>query len=303
MAKQQFTIAEFLHLAIEIVDILGQIHQQHIIHKDINPSNIILNQQTGKLKLIDLGISTTLSRENSTFRNSNVLEGTLAYISPEQTGRMNRAIDYRTDFYSLGIAFYELLTGQLPFPTNDVLELVHCHIAKQPTPPQELNLEVPPIISAIVLKLMAKNAEERYLSAYKLKADLQECLRQWQSKDRIDPFPIDRHNISDRFQISQKLYGREREISVLLAAFDRVSQGASEMMLVSGYSGMGKTVLIQEIYKPLTRQRGYFIAGKFDQFQRDTPYASLIQAFRSLVRQLLTESDTKISQWREKLQA
>jgi serine/threonine protein kinase len=303
IAKKQFTIAEFLHLAIEIVDILGQIHQQHIIHKDINPSNIILNQQTGKLKLIDFGISTTLSRENLTFRNPNVLEGTLAYISPEQTGRMNRAIDYRTDFYSLGITFYELLTGQLPFPTNDVLELVHCHIAKQPTPSHELKPEVPPIISAIVLKLMAKNAEERYLSAYKLKADFQECLRQWHSKDRIDPFPIDRHNISDRFQIPQKLYGREREISVLLAAFDRVSQGASEMMVVSGYSGIGKTVLIQEIYKPLTRQRGYFIAGKFDQFQRDTPYASLIQAFRSLVRQLLTQSDTQISKWREKLQA
>src|SRR6476661_3362455 len=303
IAKKQFTIAEFLNLAIEIVDILGQIHQQHIIHKDINPSNIILNQQTGKLKLIDFGISTTLSRENSTFRNPNVLEGTLAYISPEQTGRMNRAIDYRTDFYSLGITFYELLTGQLPFPMKDVLELVHCHIAKQPTPLHELNPEVPPIISAIVLKLMAKNAEERYLSAYPLKADLQECLRQWQSKEQIDPFPIARHDISDRFQIPQKLYGREREISALLAAFERVSQGTSEMMLVSGYSGIGKTVLIQEIYKPLTRQRGYFIAGKFDQFQRDIPYASLIQAFRSLIRQLLTESNAEISKCREKLQA
>jgi serine/threonine protein kinase len=303
IAKKEFTISEFLHLAIEIVDILGQIHQQHIIHKDINPSNIILNQQTGKLKLIDFGISTTLSRENPTFRNPNVLEGTLAYISPEQTGRMNRTIDYRTDFYSLGITFYELLTGQLPFPTNDVLELVHCHIAKQPTPPHELKPEVPPIISTIVLKLMAKNAEERYLSAYQIKADLLECLRQWQSKEQIDPFPIERHDISDRFQISQKLYGREREISSLLAAFDRVSQGTSEMMLVSGYSGIGKTVLIQEIYKPLTQQRGYFISGKFDQFQRDTPYASLIQAFRSLVRQLLTESDAQISKWRDKIQA
>ncbi|MEG4417001.1 AAA family ATPase [Microcoleus sp. LAD1_D5] len=303
IAKKQFTIAEFLHLAIEIVDILGQVHQQHIIHKDINPSNIILNQQTGKLKLIDFGISTTLSRENPIFRNQNVLEGTLAYISPEQTGRMNRAIDYRTDFYSLGITFYELLTGQLPFPTNDVLELVHCHIAKQPTPPHGLKPEVPPIISTIVLKLMAKNAEERYLSAYKIKEDLQECLRQWQSKEQIDSFPVDRHEISDRFQIPQKLYGREREISALLAAFERVSQGTSEMMLVSGYSGIGKTVLIQEIYRPLTRQRGYFISGKFDQFQRDTPYASLIQAFRSLVRQLLTESEAEISKWREKLQA
>src|SRR6476469_9061422 len=253
IAKKQFTMAEFLHLAIEIVDILGQVHQQHIIHKDINPSNIVLNQQTGKLKLIDFGISTTLSRENPTFLNPNVLEGTLAYLSPEQTGRMNRRIDYRTDFYSLGITFYELLTGQLPFPTNDVLELVHCHIAKQPTAPHEVKPEIPPIISAIALKLMAKNAEERYLSAYQLKADLQECLRQWQSKEQIDPFPVDQHEIADRFQISQKMYGREREIFALLAAFDRVSQGTSERLLVSGYSGIGKTVLIQEIYKPLTR--------------------------------------------------
>ncbi|NEQ84225.1 MAG: AAA family ATPase, partial [Moorea sp. SIO2I5] len=280
--KQEFTIAEFLHLAIKIVDILGQVHQQHIIHKDINPSNIILNQNTGKLKLIDFGISTTLSREISTFRNPNVLEGTLAYISPEQTGRMNRAIDYRTDFYSLGVTFYELLTGQLPFPSNDVLELVHCHIAKQPTRPQELKPEIPPILSALLLKLMAKNAEERYLSAYRIKADLEECLRQWQTKGQIDAFLIDQHNVSDQFQIPQKLYGREQEISTLLAAFDRVSQGASEIMLVSGYSGIGKSVLIQEVYKPLTRQNGYCISGKFDQFQRDIPYASLIQAFRSL---------------------
>ena len=300
--KQEFTIAEFLHLAIEIVDILGQVHQQHIIHKDINPANIILNQHTGKLKLIDFGISTTLSREISTFRNPNVLEGTLAYISPEQTGRMNRAIDYRSDFYSLGITFYELLTGQLPFPTNDVLELVHCHIAKQPTPPHKLRPEVPAIISALVLKLMTKNAEDRYLSAYKIKADLEECLRQWQTKGQIDAFLINQHQVSEQLQIPEKLYGREQEISTLLTAFERVSQGASEMMLVSGYSGIGKSVLIQEVYKPLTRQRGYFIAGKFDQFQRDIPYASLIQAFRSLVQQLLTESETEINHWREKLQ-
>ena len=269
---------------------------------DLNPSNIILNQNTGKLKLIDFGISTTLSREISTFRNPNVLEGTLAYISPEQTGRMNRAIDYRTDFYSLGVTFYELLTGQLPFPSNDVLELVHCHIAKQPTPPQELKPEIPAIISALLLKLMAKNAEERYLSAYRIKADLEDCLRQWQTKGQIDAFVIDQHNVSDQFQIPQKLYGREQEISTLLAAFERVSQGASEMMLVSGYSGIGKSVLIQEVYKPLTRQHGYFISGKFDQFQRNIPYASLIQAFRSLVQQLLTESEQEIQNWREKLQ-
>ena len=303
IAQQEFTIPEFLHLAIEIVRIVGKLHQQQIIHKDINPSNIVLNQQTKQLKLIDFGISTTLSQENPIFRNPNVLEGTLAYISPEQTGRMNRAIDYRTDFYSLGITFYELLTGQLPFPIDDFWELVHCHLAKQPVPPHQLRSEVPSVISDIVFKLIAKNAESRYLSAYDLETDLQECLRQWQSKAEINSFAVGKDPICDRFRISGKLYGRETEIAALLAAFERVSQGAKEMMLVSGYSGIGKSVLVQEVYKPLTRQRGYFIAGKFDQFQRDIPYASLIQAFRSLVRQLLTESEAEIRHWRSRLQA
>ncbi|MEW6497836.1 MAG: serine/threonine-protein kinase PknK, partial [Cyanobacteriota bacterium] len=294
-------LIDFLTLAIKIIDILGQIHQRYIIHKDINPSNIVFNGKTQQVKLIDFGISTLLSRENSTFRNPNLLEGTLAYISPEQTGRMNRTIDYRTDFYSLGVTFYELLTGKLPFPTSDALELVHYHIAKQPAPPHEHKPEIPPVISEIVLKLMAKNAEDRYQSAHGLKADLEECLRQLPAKSQIDPFPLGQHDVSDRFQIPQKLYGREREIHTLMTAFDRVSQGASEMMLVSGYSGIGKSALVQEVYKPLTCQRGYFIAGKFDQFQRNIPYASLIQAFRSLVRQLLTESVAAIATWREKL--
>ncbi|MEG5038830.1 MULTISPECIES: AAA family ATPase [unclassified Microcoleus] len=300
---RQFTLTEFLSLAIQVVNILGQLHQQHVIHKHINPSNIILNQITGQLKLIDFGISTALSRENSTFRNPNFLEGTLAYISPEQTGRMNRDIDYRTDFYSLGVTFYELLTGQLPFPSQDALELVHCHIARQPTPLQEHKPDIPPALSEIVLKLMSKNAEDRYQSAYGLKADLDKCLQQWQAKGQIDPFPLRQQDVSDKFQIPQKLYGREREINTLLTAFDRVSQGTSETMLVSGYSGIGKSALVQEIYKPITRQRGYFISGKFDQFQRNIPYASLIQAFRSLVLQLLMESEADIATWREKLLA
>ena len=161
----KLALSDFLTLAIEVVNILGQIHQQYIIHKDINLSNIVFNPITRKVKLIDFGISTALSRENSTFRNPNLLEGTLAYISPEQTGRMNRAIDYRTDFYSLGVTFYELLTGQLPFPTQDALELVHCHIARQPTPLHEHKPDIPPVLSEIVLKLMSKNAEDRYQSA------------------------------------------------------------------------------------------------------------------------------------------
>jgi predicted ATPase/class 3 adenylate cyclase len=201
----------------------------------------------------------------------------------------------------LGVTFYELLTGQLPFPTIDVLELVHCHIAKHPTPPHELNPNIPRPVSEVVLKLMAKNAEDRYQSPYSLKADLETCLRQWQTMGRIEPFPLRQHDVSSRFQIPQKLYGREREIELLLAAFERVSQGACELMIVSGYAGIGKSALVQEIHKPITRQRGYFITGKFDQLQRDIPYASLLQAFGLLVRQLLTESEQEIAAWRERL--
>jgi len=277
------------------------LHQRYLIHKDINPSNIILNTTTKQIKLIDFGISTVLSRENTTFRNPNLLEGTLAYLSPEQTGRMNRCIDYRSDFYSLGVTFYELLTGQLPFPMQDALEVVHCHIAKQAVSPHSLKPEIPQQISEIVLKLMAKNAEDRYQSAYGLKSDLETCLRQWETTEQIASFPVGQSDVSDRFEIPQTLYGRETEMATLMAGVERVSQGGSEMMLVAGYSGIGKSALVQEVYKPLTRQHGYFIAGKFDPFQRDIPYASLIEAFQSLVRQLLTESESAIATWRKKL--
>jgi predicted ATPase/GAF domain-containing protein/tRNA A-37 threonylcarbamoyl transferase component Bud32 len=303
MQSEKFTLTEFLSIAIEIVGILGQVHQQHIIHKDINPSNIVFNPTTGSLKLIDFGISTALTQENLTFRNPNVLEGTVAYISPEQTGRMNRVIDYRTDFYSLGVTFYELLTGQLPFPTEDAMELVHCHIARLPAPPHAYKPDIPQTISAIVLKLMAKNAEDRYQSVHELKADLETCLRQWQGKGQIDPFPVGQHDVSDRFLIPQKLYGREEEIETLITAFNRVSLGTKEMMLISGHSGIGKSTLVQEVYKPITAARGYFISGKFDQFQRNIPYAALIQAFRSLVQQVLTETPSAIAIWQEKLLA
>ncbi len=297
----QMPLTDFLTLAISVTDILGQLHQRYLIHKDINPSNIILNSTTKQLKLIDFGISTVLSRENATFSNPNLLEGTLAYLSPEQTGRMNRAIDYRTDFYSLGVTFYELLTGQLPFPMPDALEVVHCHIARQPVPPHTIKPDIPQPISDVVMKLMAKNAEDRYQSTYGLQADLEESLRQWRTAGQLEPFPLGRADVSDRFEIPQKLYGRETEIAALMAGAERVSQGTRELMLVAGYSGIGKSALVQEIYKPLTRQHGYFIAGKFDQFQRDIPYASLIQAFQSLMRQLLTESEAAIATWRNKL--
>ena len=303
MQSRQFTLTEFFCIAIQSVEILGQVHQQHIVHKDINPSNIILNPKTGQLKLIDFGISTVLLRENTVIRNPNQLEGTLAYLSPEQTGRMNRGIDYRTDFYSLGASFYELLTGQLPFETTDAMELVHSHIAKQPVQPHEIKQEIPLPLSKIVMKLMAKNAENRYQSTYGLKVDLEECHRQWKQMGYIDPFPLGQYDVSDRFQIPQRLYGRVQETNTLLAGFERVSQGKSEVMVVAGYSGIGKSVLVQEIHKSITRQRGHFISGKFDQYQRDIPYASLVQAFRSLIEQLLIDNEEQIAIWKEKLLA
>jgi predicted ATPase/signal transduction histidine kinase/DNA-binding NarL/FixJ family response regulator len=336
LSEQTLELPEFLRLAIRITEILGAIHHRNIMHKDVNPSNIVWNPETDQLKLIDFGISTELSREQPEIRNPNVLEGTLAYMSPEQTGRMNRAMDYRTDLYSLGATFYHLLTGQLPFQADDAMELVHCHLAKMPVPPDHLHPPGPPqggngspqvqsekvphrggiqggvpkILSDIILKLMAKTAEDRYQSAYGLKADLQHCLVQFMATGTIEPFEIAENDVSERFQIPQKLYGREQEIETLLAAFDRVAtpqstinnrQSTIELILVTGYAGIGKTALVHEIHKPITAKRGYFIAGKFDQFTRNIPYSALIQAFQGLVRQLLTEPGDQLARWKEKL--
>jgi len=304
MGESQLTLPDFFNIAIQTADSLGHIHAANIIHKDINPANLVLNPQTNQVKIIDFGISTQLTRENPTLKNPNILEGTLAYLSPEQTGRMNRALDYRTDFYSLGVTYYELLTGKLPFESNDPLELVHCHIAKQPIPPDKINAEIPKAVSHLVMKLMAKTAEERYQSAWGIKADLEECWRQLVATGIIPEFPLGTQDISGKFQIPQKLYGREVEIATLLAAFNRVSaqsESQIEMMLVAGYSGIGKSALVQEIYKPITEKRGYFISGKFDQFQRNLPYSAVVSAFQELVRQLLAESQNQLNQWREKL--
>ena len=301
MEYQKFTILGFLTLGIKITEDLGKIHEANLIHKDINPSNIISNPSTGQIKIIDFSIASVLTKTKRTIKNSSVLEGTLAYMSPEQTGRMNQPLDYRTDFYSLGVTFYELLTKQLPFTSNDTMELVHAHIAKQPIAPHQLNSEIPKVVSDIVMKLIAKTAEERYQSAWGLIADLKTCLNQLQTTDSIVDFPLGIQDISETFQIPAKLYGRDQEITTLLAAFRRVSQGRNEMMLVSGYSGIGKSALVKLLNKTITDRREYFIGGKFDQLQRNIPYSGIVKAFSDLVRQLLTESEFQLRQWRREL--
>ncbi|MEG4487971.1 AAA family ATPase [Microcoleus sp. D2_18a_B4] len=297
--EHSLTLAEILEIAIQITDILHGLYQYRVIHKDIKPANVLIHPETKQVKLIDFSIASLLPRETQEIQNPNVLEGTLAYISPEQTGRMNRGIDYRTDFYSLGATFYELLTGKLPFECDDPMELVHCHIAKQP--PSINSKEIPQVVSDIVMKLMAKNAEKRYQSAWGLKHDLERCLQQCQETGKIETFELGTRDVCDRFLIPEKLYGRETEVSTLLQAFDRVSVGATEMMLVAGFSGIGKTAVVNEVHKPIVRQRGYFIKGKYDQFQRNIPFSAFVQAFRDLMGQLLTLSDAQIQQWKNKL--
>ncbi|NJO94137.1 MAG: AAA family ATPase [Hydrococcus sp. RM1_1_31] len=293
----RFNLGDFLNIAIEITDILERIHQAKIIHKDINPSNIIYNFKTQEIRLIDFGIATSLLQENISLCNIQAIEGTFAYMSPEQTGRMNQAIDYRTDLYSLGVTFYELLTNKLPFESSDPLELVHCHLAKQPISPHEVDSQIPLAVSEIVMKLMAKTAKERYQSAYGVKVDLEWCRDRIQQTGKIENFLLGRHDFSARFHIPQKLYGREKQITTLLTAFEKVSQGQTELILISGSSGIGKTVLVKEIYKPIARERGYFISGKFDLLQRNIPYSGIIKAFQELVRQLLCETEIELQNW------
>ncbi len=295
------SLQQFLQIAIQIASTLGELHRHRVIHKDIKPANIVINPSTLEVKLIDFSIASLLPREIQFLTSPNVLEGTLAYISPEQTGRMNRGIDYRSDFYSLGITFFELLTGQLPFTTTDPMELVYCHIAKQPPNASSINPNIPTVVSEIISKLMAKNAEDRYQSALALKHDLEMCIQQWQETGNIAPFELGKQDISDRFLIPEKLYGRKHEVEIILAAFDRVTQGTTEMISVVGASGIGKTAVVNEIYKPIVRQRSYFIKGKFDQLGHDIPLSGFVQAFRDLIEQLLSETDDQIQQWKAKI--
>ncbi|WP_448089852.1 AAA family ATPase [Pseudomonas azerbaijanoccidentalis] len=293
-------INSFLHHAIGIAVALGKLHQRGLVHKDIKPSHILVNCTDGQTRLTGFGLASRLPRERQA---PETIAGTLAYMAPEQTGRMNRSIDSRSDLYAFGVTLYQMLTGSLPFTATDPIEWVHCHIAKKPPPPNSRVESVPEALCDIVMKLLAKTAEERYQTAAGLEHDLRRCLADWQSLGRINTFTLSEHGTSDRLLIPEKLYGREREVETLVAAFGRiVANGAAELVLVTGYSGIGKSSVVNELHKVLVPPRGIFASGKFDQYRRDVPYSTLVQAFQSLVRTLLGKNDADLTQWREALQ-
>ncbi|WP_198264960.1 trifunctional serine/threonine-protein kinase/ATP-binding protein/sensor histidine kinase [sulfur-oxidizing endosymbiont of Gigantopelta aegis] len=299
---QPLNIDVFLNIACQLANILEQLHELGITHRDIKPGNIIIQPQSLQIALIDFSIASVLNTENQSLQNPDELSGTLSYLSPEQTGRMNRGVDYRTDFYSLGVTFYELLSAQLPFYSEDTMELVHCHLAKEPESLLVLHSEIPPAINEIVKKLMAKNAEERYQSGEGLMADLQYCQQLWQEKGAIPSFTLGQTDVARHFQLNSKLYGRFDEVKSFLGAFERVFEGNMEAIFIRGLSGVGKTALVNEVHKPMTRSRGYFIKGKFDQLKRDTPFSALSQALGCLIKQLLAENSDQQQVWKMQIQ-
>jgi predicted ATPase/signal transduction histidine kinase len=292
-------LTRFLRTAIGLAAALSKAHRQGLIHKDVKPANALVDN-SGHVWLTGFGVASRLPRERQSPEAPEFVAGSLPYMAPEQTGRMNRSIDSRSDLYSLGITLYEMSTGRLPFTASDPMEWVHFQIARQPVPPRERAPDIPFAVSAIVMKLLAKIAEERYQTALGLERDLQRCLREWESRGHIDEFPLGEHDTRDRLLIPERLYGRAPEIKTLLESFARVvAEGKPELVLVSGYSGVGKSSVVNELHKPLVPPRGRFASGKFDQYKRDIPYATLAQALRSLVRPILTKNEEELGRWRD----
>jgi PAS domain S-box-containing protein len=295
-------VENFLRLAISITAALGKVHQRGLVHKEIKPANILVNRSTGEVWLTGFGIASRLPRERQAPEPPESIAGTLAYMAPEQTGRMNRSTDSRSDLYALGATLYQMLTGSLPFTASDPMEWVHCHIARTPVPPRTRLRNVPAAVSAIIMKLLAKAAEERYQTAAGLESDLRRCLAEWETHGRIDEFPLAEQDTPDRLLVPEKLYGRAREVDALLGSFERVAQnGTPELVLVSGYSGIGKSAIVNELHRALVPRRALFASGKFDQSKRDIPYATLAQAFQNLVRPLLGKSEADLATWRDAL--
>jgi predicted ATPase/anti-anti-sigma regulatory factor/tRNA A-37 threonylcarbamoyl transferase component Bud32 len=303
LRTRRLALDELLRLSIALVAVMAELHRRRIIHKDIKPQNIICDREVRRVRLTGFGVATRLSQEMPRAVAPDAIEGTLAYMSPEQTGRMNRAMDYRADYYSLGVTLYEVLTGALPFDAATPMEMVHSHIARTPVPPHERAASIPASLSAIVMKLLAKAAEDRYQSAYGLAADLRRCQAQLEAGTPDEVFPLGRSDHTDELHIPPKLYGRAREGVALAAAFDRIRLGGAELLLVKGSAGVGKSSLVSESHRLVAQHGGYFVAGKFDQFNRSVPYASFAQAFRELCQQLLTERPESLSRWKDELGA
>lgn len=300
-ASQRLELTRFLRLASDLARAIGQMHRRGLVHKDIKPANVLVNA-AGGVRLTGFGIASRLRRERQVLAPPEVIAGTFAYMAPEQTGRMNRSIDARSDLYSLGVTLYEALTGKLPFSASEPMEWIHCHIARQPPSASEAVSGLPAIIDAIVLKLLAKNPEDRYQTAGGVEKDLRHCLTDLQARGFVGSFALAERDVPDRLLMPEKLYGRDVEIEVLLTAFERVVTGYSaELVLVSGYSGIGKSSIVNELHKVLVPARGLFAAGKFDQYKRDIPYATLAEAFQGLVRQLLSKSDRELASSRDAL--
>jgi serine/threonine protein kinase len=289
-----------LRLAIGIAVALRGLHERGLIHKDLKPANILVEPDTGRAWLLGFGIASRLPPERSSANVPEICEGTFAYMAPEQTGRINRSIDSRSDLYSFGVTLYEVLTGTLPFTASDAIEWVHCNVAREPMPPDERCKGIPGPISAIVMKLLAKTAEERYQTAAGLEADLKKCLLEWESLGRIDSFLLGTHDPRDRLRIPERLYGRDREVEALLDAFARVvTRGRPELALVAGSAGIGKSSVVKEFQKAAILPGGAFITGKFDQQKREIPYGTLGQMFQTLIRQILGKSEEELRHWRD----
>ncbi|MES9969987.1 MAG: AAA family ATPase [Candidatus Thiodiazotropha sp.] len=301
LMQQQLGLGSFVRIALGIASALVEVHSAGLVHKDIKPANI-LTRDDGRVKLAGFGIASKLSRERQAPGPPEVIAGTLAYMAPEQTGRMDRSIDTRSDLYALGVTFYQMLTGQLPFNASDPMEWVHCHIALAPTPPCERVTTIPDPLSDIVMKLMAKTPEDRYQTAEGLKADLERCAAEWNARGRIEPFQLGARDAPGHLQIPEKLYGRETEVATLLAAFDRVvASGRPELVLVSGYSGVGKSAVVNELHKMLVPPRALFAGGKFDQYKPGVPYSILAQCLEALIRPILSKSQVELDVWRNAL--
>lgn len=294
-------LIEVLQLAVQVCQALTVVHEQNIVHKDLNPSNIVFSKDKEKLKLIDFGLASEISAEEPDLNNLRHLEGTYAYISPEQTGRVNRPVDHRSDFYSLGIILYELLSGQIPFKATNPREWIHCHVARQAVELYLKNLLVPKSLSDVVMKLLSKSPDDRYQSSYGIIKDLEACIEHLEADLSFDDYTVGRQDIVKRFKIPEKLYAREKETNQLKNCFERASKGETCVAIVKGYSGIGKTSLVNQLQPLVQIRNGYFLTGKFEQFDKNIPYAAFIQAYSKVIDHVLACTDEEITRWRKSL--